>query len=152
MLSFDTFNLYALTMVYMRCVFALRTKDSFTNCDLTFSFRIVKHDCWSVSIVLNLWDAIGTSWLLWNWAWVCVVMYVCHLITTQLSVIRWIPYKENVPFVNSSRWRVCVYCSHMQAIACPASFQQIYLMCNRNYSSVNCTPVWICNTIVFYTK
>ena len=42
---FGNFNLYALTAVYRRCVFALRTRDTFSNRNLPvryFHFRIVK--------------------------------------------------------------------------------------------------------------
>ena len=45
---FGHFNLYALTAVYRCCVFALRTRDTFSNRALPVRFflvRIVKHDC-----------------------------------------------------------------------------------------------------------
>ena len=76
------------------------------------------HPCWSVNVVLNLWDGPCASRLLGKRAWACVVMDVSHLITTQIIVIRWIPYKENVPFERSSRWRVCTYGLYVRAIAC----------------------------------
>ena len=94
-----------------------------------FSFRIVKHDCWSVNVVLNLWDGLGTSRLIVNQAWACVVMDVRHLIKTQMIVIRWSPYKENVPFARSSRWCLCAYGLYMRDIACTR--KNLYCACGR---------------------
>ena len=127
---FGHFNLYAITVVYRRCVFALHTRDTLLTviyrCGV-FSFHIVKYDCWSVNVVLNFWDGLGTSRLLGKLAWAFVVMDVCHLITTQMIVIRWSPYKENVLFARSSRWRVCAYVSYVWAKA--RTWTTLYCTC-----------------------
>ena len=67
--------------------------------------------------------------LLGKQAWACVVMNVCHLIIAQMIVIRWNPYNENVPFACSSRWRVCAYCSYVQAIA--RTRTNLYCACRK---------------------
>ena len=56
-------------------------------------------------------------------------MDVRHLIATQMIVIRWSPYKENVPFARSSRGRVCAYGSYVRAIA--RTWTTLYCACIR---------------------
>ena len=96
-----------------------------------FSFHIVNHDCWSVNVGLNLWDGLGTPRLLRKRSRACGVMDIRHLITTQMIVIWWSPYKENVPLVCSSRWRVCAYGLYVRAIA--RTRTNLYCACSRWY-------------------
>ena len=80
-----TLYFFVLTVVYRHCVSALRTRNTFTNRNLLmqcFSFCIVKHYCWSVNVVTNLWYGLGTSRWLGKQAWAFVVMDVRHIITT----------------------------------------------------------------------
>ena len=125
---FRHFNLYTLAAVSLPWVQGTLLLTAIYQCGI-FSFRIVKYDCWSVNVVLNLWDGLGTSRLLGKRAWACVVMDVCHLITTQMIVIRWIPYKENFPFARSSLWRVCAYGSYVRSIA--RTRTTLYCTCSR---------------------